>query len=135
MSRDNPWAKHRQKVYLEMAQDERLPLWQRVAFVAMGLHKANRHAPLLRQRNELAAMLGKPSKRIVEAISEAKKRGWLAGESTTKCLVVPAHWIEGGLGGEYDACPVHPRPRRPTTVPKAPEFPEPAPNYPEPIRL
>lgn len=111
MSLTNPWAKHRQAFWREQAADHNLQLWQRVAFMAYGSHRCNGHANFIKRERELAHLLGDknpvPANRLSEAIKKAKDKGWLAAESNARCLVVPIHAIEGGLGGEFDRCAVH----------------------------
>ena len=115
MSRDNPFSMHRQAVWEERAADKSLPMWVRVAALAFGCHKANGHANFI--EHPLKVLLGSPGEdgewncvddsSISRAIAAAKKAGWIAEESNSRCLVVPHHAINGGLGHFYDKCSVH----------------------------
>lgn len=115
MSRENPFSMHRQSFWEEVAADASLPLWQRVAALAFACHRRNGHANFVAKNRELAYLLGKPgddwtyvpADRISRAIARAKDAGWIAVESNSRCLVVPAHAIEGGLGSVYEKCAVH----------------------------
>lgn len=112
MSLQNPFGMHRQSVWYERAQDGDYPLWQRVGWLAMGSHRGNGHANFIMYERELALLLGKegeavPPNRLSEAISKAKLKGLLAIESNARCLVVPPHAIEGGLGHVRERCAVH----------------------------
>jgi hypothetical protein len=115
MSITNPFSMHRQAVWEERAADRSLPLWVRVAALAFGCHRRNGHANFI--DHPLKVLLGEPGDHgewkcveessISRAIAAAKKAGWIAEESNSRCLVVPHHAIEGGLGHEYDKCSVH----------------------------
>lgn len=118
----NPWSRHYQAVWEARAADPQLPLWLRIAALAYGKHRANGHAAF--GRGMVALALGTPPKHgparpvdaanLRRALSTAIERGWLASGSTTRCLVVPAHAVDGGLGDPADLCPVHePRPTAP----------------------
>jgi hypothetical protein len=107
------WAKHQQASWEEQARSPHVDLWQRVAFLAMGTHRRNGHAPFL-NAEEIAAGVAVIGKRppedseIRRAVRVAKGRGWLGSLSNTKCLVVPPHWVSGGLlGSEYAPCHRH----------------------------
>lgn len=107
---------HRQSFWEEVAADRDLPLWQRVAALAFACHRANGHANFIGKNREIAFLLGRdgpsgrecvPANRISEAIARAKKAKWIDNESNSRCLVVPRHSIQGGLGKERDKCSVH----------------------------
>lgn len=107
---------HRQSFWEEVAADTELPLWNRVAALAFACHRRNGHANFVGKNRELAFLLGKPGKggwehvpsdQISRAIKRAKKAGWIAEESNSRCLVVPHHAIAGGLGNEHENCSVH----------------------------
>jgi hypothetical protein len=118
VSLENPFAMHRQSFWEEQAAT--LPLaWQRLGAIAFATHKGNGHANF--KSGELGMMLGKPGPEGWEAlspqhvsnlISTAKKAGWLAAESSSRCLVVPHHAIQGGLGSANEKCAVHHGKRR-----------------------
>ena len=118
MSLDNPFTMHRQTFWEEQAAT--LPLaWQRLGAIAFATHKRNGHANF--KAGKLAMMLGKPgpdgweslsSTHLSNLIASAKKAGWLAPESNSRCLVVPHHAIQGGLGHENEKCAVHHGKRR-----------------------
>lgn len=101
----NWWGQHYQSIWRERADDASLPLWLRVAALAYGTHRGNGHANF--RPNGIAAILGKPADRISRAIADAKRRGWLAPESSARCLVVPPHAIRGGNGHPNEICAVH----------------------------
>jgi hypothetical protein len=110
MSNDNPYSMHRQKVWAERAADPNMMLWIRVAALAFGCHRANNHAPF--KAGEIAQILGTPghplrASSVSNAIKLAKQSTWIAEESTARCLVVPPHAVEGGLGHPNDRCHVH----------------------------
>jgi hypothetical protein len=118
VSLDNPFAMHRQSFWEEQAAT--LPLaWQRLGAIAFATHKRNGHANF--KPGDLAMMLGRPGPdgweslsptHLSNLIATAKKAGWLAPESNSRCLVVPCHAIQGGLGNPNDKCAVHHGKRR-----------------------
>lgn len=114
------WAKHYQSGWQERAANPRLPLWLRVAALAYGNHRANGHANF--RPGEVALALSTidvrtgeictPDRQAVyRAVRVATDYGWLAQDSRTTCLVVPAHAVGGGLGSAEAPCPVHQRVR------------------------
>lgn len=114
----NTWGQHYQQPWREAAADRELPDWLRVASLAFGCHEANGHAVF--GRGEIAGMLGpvdrdtgeiKPMDRanVRRAIRTAIQRGFLAEGSQSMCLIVPAHWIVGGVGNSTSDCPIHQR--------------------------
>ena len=116
MSRVNPFAMHRQSFWKEVSTDEKLHLWQPLAALAFAYHRQNGHANFTAKDRELVFLLGQPveggwkcapADQISRAIGRAKKAGWIAAESNSRCLVVPHHVIEGGFGNKYDRCLVH----------------------------
>jgi hypothetical protein len=129
----NPWARHFQLVWEERAGDPRLPYWLRVAALAYGKHATNGHAVF--KAGQIGLILGTPNPatgefkplekgNVQRAIRTAVEYGWLSKESGSRCLVVPGHAINGGVGGrELSACPQHDKKRevvseRPRLVPK-----------------
>lgn len=111
---EHPWAKHYQHAWAERSGDPNLPDWLRVAALAYGKHSANGHASFA--PGDLALVLGtidretgelRPSRNVSRAIQTAVRYGWLATGSRTRCLVVPAFAVSGGLGSEYAKCQVH----------------------------
>lgn len=109
---------HYQSVWHERTANRNLPAWLRVAFLAFGAHKANGHAQF--KRGEIAEMLGhvdeesgefRPAHKsnVQRAIRAAVEAGYLAPGSSSMCLVVPAHAIEGGMGNPHAPCPLHAR--------------------------
>jgi len=113
---ENPWARHYQSAWLERTADAYLPLWLRVASLAFGCHRANGHARF--KPGEVAMVFGtvdpdtgaiqpQDKHNIQRAIRAAESRGWLAEGSSSLCLVVPAHAVEGGLGHPSEECPIH----------------------------
>lgn len=110
MSVQNPFAMHRQAVWRERAADPALPTWIRLAALALGCHRRNGHANF--RQGEIAEILGTPgnplsASSVSNAIRLAKKAGWIAQESGARCLVVPPHAVQGGLGHPGDRCAVH----------------------------
>ncbi|RFZ65618.1 hypothetical protein DE4576_03387 [Mycobacterium marinum] len=114
MSIQNPFSMHRQAVWKERAAtraaNPTLPLWIRVASLALGCHRANGHAAF--QSGEIAEILGMPglplsASAVSNAIKAAKNAGWIDARSTSRCLVVPPHAVHGGLGHANDRCGVH----------------------------
>jgi hypothetical protein len=111
-SKDHSGAWHRQTIWAERASDPSLFLWIRVAAMAFGKHTANGHAGF--KPGELANLLGKPGKddlweqptpqQLSNAIRQAKKAGWIAEESSSRCLRVPPGAVAGGLNGVHDPC-------------------------------
>jgi hypothetical protein len=117
---ERPWARHYQHVWHERTADGRLPLWLRVAFLAMGSHRANGHARF--KAGEIGMVFGtidadtgeiRPQDKhhVQRAIKSAVERGWLSEGSSSLCLIVPAHAIEGGVGYPSERCPIHERKR------------------------
>ena len=131
MSLQNRWAKHYQSAWNERAQDERLPDWLRIASLAFARHAANGHArfapgeiaQVLERVDKQTGALRRPHKaNIQRAIRHAVDRDFLAAGSSSLCLVVPPHAVEGGLGGSANTrCPHHDKrsartePTRPTS--------------------
>lgn len=119
MSAFRTWSRQYQDVWLERTADRSLPAWLRVAFLAYGSHRANGHAPF--EDGDVGLMLGsvdrttgeiRPADKanVQRAIRNAVKAGWLAEGSSSRCLIVPGHAIEGGLGGKpHDPCDRHSR--------------------------
>lgn len=118
MTHEHSWARHYQSVWLERTADDHMPMWLRVAFLAYGSHRANGHARF--KPGEIGEVFGtvdavtgeiKPADKhnVQRAIRNATKRGWLAEGSSTLCLIVPAHAIEGGLGYPTEKCSLHSR--------------------------
>lgn len=104
-SRETPFVYTFQSGWRERAADTRLPLWQRVAFLAYGSIRANGHATF--PKGELARKFDVSSQEISHAIRTAKDRNFLSRESKSECLVVPPHFVTGGLGHGNDPCAVH----------------------------
>lgn len=117
MSVAPPWTKHAQIVWENRGADTRLPLWMRVACLAYGNHEANLHACY--KRGDLQMILGTPAtdtspsrkalrQHVHSAIQTAVEYGWLASGSCARCLVVPAHAVEGPRpGNPLKRCPIH----------------------------
>jgi hypothetical protein len=110
----NPWTRHYQGPWEERAGNPRLPDWLRVASLAYGKHGANGHA--LFGPGEVALVLGevdfktgeiRTNQNVSRAIKTAVVHGWLAKGSKARCLIVPAHSIEGGMGSPWKSCPQH----------------------------
>jgi hypothetical protein len=103
----HPGSMHRQSVWRERATDgdQPLPLWLRVALLAYSRHRANGHAVF--GQSGLTKELDVQSTQLYRAIATAKKYKWIANESTTRCLVVPAYAVSRGIGNPNDRCPIH----------------------------
>lgn len=121
VSIQNPFSQHYQGVWAERGRNPALPYWMRVAAIAFGKHGKNGHAPLA--PGELAELLAKPDPNgllkplsasgVSNAIKDAKRYGFIAEESTSRCLVVPPHAVTGGIGGTpWTKCVVHARGRK-----------------------
>jgi hypothetical protein len=115
---ENPYGMHCQAEWGARAGNPVHPLWLRVAAFAYARHRRNGHANF--EPGELSWILGKPgdgkwddvpTPRVSEAIKLAKQYAWIAEESNAKCLVVPGHAVQGGLGHAGEKCSVHVRPR------------------------
>lgn len=113
-----PWTRHYQHIWMERTGDSRYPAWLRVAFLALGSHRANGHARFKPgdismiiggyidpDNGEMKTTMNKYAVR--DAIKQAVERKWLSPESSSLCLVVPAHAVTGGLGNEHEKCPIH----------------------------
>lgn len=116
MSQQVTWSRHYQNIWQERAGDPNLPDWLRVACLAYGNHRANGHAMfgpgsigLVLARVDPTSGEIKPLMRqnVQRAINKAIEYSWLGEGSTTRCLVVPAHHVSGGLGRPDDTCPQH----------------------------
>lgn len=117
MTAERAWARHYQHVWLERTAQINLPLWLRVAFLALGSHRANGHARF--KPGEIAEILGGgidpdtgeirrlDKHNVQRAIKSAIAQRWLAEGSSSLCLVVPAHAVRGGRGYETEKCPIH----------------------------
>jgi hypothetical protein len=125
MSVQNPFALHRQAVWKERAANHAanptMPQWIRVASLAFGCHRRNGHANF--KSGEIAEILGTPGKplsasSVSNAIKLAKSAGWIAQESTARCLVVPPHAVDGGIGHPNERCQIHGTPASTLHVPR-----------------
>lgn len=127
MSRENPWAKHRQSFWQEKAGSPNLPLWGRVYCLAYGVHRRNGHAPFKTGEIAFATRVVDVStgeikeatrQQINRAIATAVEYGFLHKDSCARCLVVPPWGIEGGMiGGAKEICRSHSEAtKRPTVV-------------------
>jgi hypothetical protein len=86
-------------VWIEMSQDTKLPLWQRVTYRAMGSMNRLNHAPF--HEGELADLLGvKHRQHITRAIDTAKKKGWISPDSWAHCIQIPEHRAYRGVGAK-----------------------------------
>lgn len=125
------WSRHYLDVWHERAGDPRFPLWFRVAALAYGGHDSTGHARF--KPGEIGLLLGSidtttgewremHKSNVQRVIAKAVEFGLLAPESGSLCLVVPAHAIHGGVGGNGQECPLHKRKGRrvshPVTYPR-----------------
>lgn len=108
------WARHYQHVWEERSGAPWLPKWFRVASLAYGKHRANGHAMF--GPGEVALIIGTvdlatgeltPDANVARTIGLAVEYGLLAEGSTSRCLIVPAHAIDGPSGDAFAPCPVH----------------------------
>lgn len=118
MTGQQPWSRHYQHVWQERAGQTHLPLWLRVVSLAYGSHLGNGHARfgpgevrLTMSTVDANGVMCQPDGSAVRrAIRQAVSNGFLAPGSKQRCLVVPAHAVEGGRGGsstQYLPCPDH----------------------------
>jgi hypothetical protein len=105
---------HYQAVWRERAASRAanptMPLWIRIASLAFGCHRRNGHAAF--KAGEIAEVLGTPGEplspsSVSNAIKLAKNAGWIGRESSSRCLVVPPHAVQGGIGHPNERCPIH----------------------------
>lgn len=91
------------------------PDWFRVFALAAARSSANGHAPLA--PGEIAKVLGAPDEQgnwspksatgVSQAIRLARTKGLLDHRSNARCLVLPSHAWQGGIGSATKPCPVH----------------------------
>ena len=114
MSVQNSYGMHYQAVWRERgagrAPNPTMPVWIRVGALAFGCHRRNGHANF--GPGEIAEILGTPgnplsASSVSNAIKLAKNAGWIANESNSRCLVVPPHAVQGGLGHPNERCAIH----------------------------
>ena len=114
--RINSWIRSYQSVWDEVALDhEKHPDWFRVFALAVARAGANGHANFA--SGEVADVLGetgldgtwipKPSTGVSQTISLAKSKGLLCIRSNARCLVLPSHAWQGGMGSANTRCPMH----------------------------
>lgn len=108
------WGKHYHSAWRDRAHDQRLDQWLRVTAAAYGGHRANGHA--LFERGELARITSTlnlttgeltPNRNLSRHIAQAVDLGFLVKRSNSRCLIVPGHAVDGGLGDREEECPVH----------------------------
>lgn len=116
-----PWSRHYQYVWQERSADRNLPDWLRISFAALGAHRANGHARfspgalgdlLGRVDRDTGEVIRKDKHNVQRAIRHAIKAGYLAEGSSSLCLIVPGHAVEGGFGNPHQPCDLHDRRRR-----------------------
>jgi hypothetical protein len=117
----NRFSMHLMTVWGERAGDPRLPKWLRLASLAFSCHDMNGHAPftpgeislvLSSVDDQTGEILPMDKSNLQRALRKAIEFGWLTEASSTRCLVVPAHAIEGGRPHRSDRpCPFHTRKR------------------------
>lgn len=114
--RTPPWAGHRQEEWEARAGNTALPLWLRVASIAMGHHYANGHAgygagdlPLALSQidRDTGEVVGPSRQNVSRAISTAMGYGWLEAGSSLRCLVVPSRLLRSGPPQRAYPCAVH----------------------------
>lgn len=111
----NSWVKSYQSVWDQIALDHIHPDWFRVLALAVARAHANGHANFA--SGEVAKALGqtgidgawmpKASTGVSQAISLAKNKGLLDPRSNARCLVLPSHAWQGGLGSSAKRCAMH----------------------------
>lgn len=110
------WGAYAQQEMSRWAKDGAVtPLAVRVLFAAMGRHDRNGHARF--RSGELADVLGsidvttgevRPARRdtVSAAITVAKRLGYIAEDSSARCLVLSRHIFQKSWGSP-EPCPVH----------------------------
>lgn len=112
----NSWKKSYQSPWDEHALDHKNhPDWFRVWALAVARSVANGHAVF--PPGEIAKSLGAPGidggwlpkapTGVSQAIRLAKQKGLLDPSSNARCLVLPSHAWQGGLGAVGKTCTVH----------------------------
>ena len=112
----NAWIRTYQSVWEERALDhENSPDWFRVWSLAVARSSASGHATF--SSGEIARVLGcagpdglwvpKSATGVSQAVSLAKRKGLIDESSNARCLVLPAHAWQGGLGSPSRRCSVH----------------------------
>lgn len=112
----NSWVRTYQSTWGEKASDHtNYPDWFRVWSLAIARSTANGHATF--SPGEIARILGcpgpegiwvpKPGSGVSQAVSLAKRKGLIDESSNARCLVLPAHAWQGGLGSPSRRCSVH----------------------------
>lgn len=112
----NSWIRGFQSVWDEHALKFQVhDDWFRVWALALARKQAKGHAPFA--SGEIAGILGKPNadgvwvpkapSGVSQAIDLAKRKGLLDASSNSRCLVVPSHWWQGGIGSLTRPCPEH----------------------------
>lgn len=111
----NSWLQAMQSVWDEHALDRDFPDWFRVWALAVARTQANGHANFA--PGEIAGVLGtynhdgewipKSATGVSQAISLAKRKKLLDDRSSARCLILPSHAWQGGIGSVSRRCPVH----------------------------
>lgn len=110
------WAGHWMHVWEEQAGNTTLTLWLRVTCLALGQHAANGHASfkpgaLVEALSSVDRTTGEvtgPSRQHVSrAIRTAVAYGFLAPESSLRCLVVRPRFLRSGPPQRSRACAIH----------------------------
>lgn len=114
MTGQKVWTRHYQAEWEIRSGDPRLPKWFRVTSLAYGMHRANGHAQFA--RGQIGLVLASvdqatgeivPDPNVGRSIRTAVEFGFLSPLSNSRCLVVPAHAIEGPHGNPHAVCPMH----------------------------
>lgn len=100
-----PFSMHVQSWWREQAKNADHDMWFRIMALALGTHRRNGHAGF--GVGEIARELKVTDRKVSDGIRIAKKHGVIDNNSCSRCLIVPAHGIQGGLGHENDACAWH----------------------------
>lgn len=85
-----------QSHYATLYTDDRLPAWQRLAFLAYSRADTSGHAPFNGDR--AAKLAGLRPDNVAREIRKAVQMGWLQDGSTRACLVIPTP-----MRSRYDA--------------------------------
>lgn len=109
MGRDNPAGIHFFSHWYELAQDESLALWLRLAALAYSSHWKNGHATFyLNGESTLPDVMRKSRRHLQNEIPKAVAKRFLLPESNVNCLVVPYGICGGAEGNAYGDCKLHP---------------------------
>lgn len=108
---EQPWIGQYQSEWQCRTANPRLPKWFRVVALAYGTHTMNGHSP--QPPGAIADMLGTvnpetgelfPDRHVSRWIGDAIELGFLAKESSARCLIVPGHTFRSAPGSSRTPC-------------------------------